>query len=46
MKFEGNGGKLKQKVVESFGATMVRVVGFKELYEAWENQCRSQIDDF
>jgi uncharacterized UBP type Zn finger protein len=25
---------------------MVRVVGFKELYEAWENQCRSDIENF
>lgn len=25
---------------------MVRVVGFKELYEAWENQCRSEIENF
>jgi len=27
----------KQKVLDSFAAVMVRVIGFKELYEAWEN---------
>lgn len=36
----------RQKVLDSFAAVMVRVVGFKELYEAWENQCRSDIENF
>ena len=33
-------------MLDSFAAVMVRVVGFKELYEAWENQCRSTIENF
>jgi hypothetical protein len=36
----------RQKVLDSFAAVMVRVVGFKELYEAWENQSRSEIENF
>lgn len=36
----------RQRVLDSFAAVMVRVVGFKELYEAWENQCRSVVENF
>ena len=38
--------KVKQQVVDSFAAILVRVIGFKEIYEAWENQYQSAIDEF
>ena len=46
--FKGQDGsdKVKETVIDSFAAIMVRVVGFKEIYEAWENQYQSYIDDF
>lgn len=34
----------KQKVQDSFAATLIRVIGFKEVYEAWESQCRSAVE--
>ena len=34
----------KQKIQDSFAATLIRVIGFKEVYEAWESQCRSAIE--
>lgn len=40
MTFSHTDGKVqhtKQKIMDSFAAIMIRVVGFKELYEAWEN---------
>lgn len=48
MKFKGSDGveKVKENLIDSFAAIMVRVIGYKELYEAWENQYTSQIDDF
>lgn len=48
MKFKGSDGaeKVKETLIDSFAAIMVRVIGYKELYEAWENQYTSQIDDF
>jgi len=48
MKFKGSDGaeKMKETLIDSFAAIMVRVIGYKELYEAWENQYTSQIDDF
>ena len=46
--FTGADGKQKTKetVIDSFAAILVRVIGFKEIYEAWENQYRSTIDDY
>ena len=38
--------KQKEKVIDSFAAILVRVVGFKDVYEAWETQYKSAIDDF
>lgn len=38
--------KVVEKIVDSFAAILIRVVGFKEIYEAWENQYQSAIDDF
>ena len=37
--FKGQDGteKLKETVTDSFAAILIRVVGFKEIYEAWEN---------
>jgi hypothetical protein len=35
---------VKQKVMDSFTATLIRVIDFKELYEAWESQCRSTVE--
>ena len=48
MKYKGSDGteKVKETLIDSFAAIMVRVIGYKELYEAWENQYTSQIDDF
>jgi hypothetical protein len=39
MKFKGSDGveKVKENLIDSFAAIMVRVIGYKELYEAWEN---------
>ena len=34
----------KQKITNSFAATLIRVVGFKEIYEAWENQIQSDVE--
>jgi len=36
--FKGQDGaeKVKETVIDSFAAILVRVVGFKDLYEAWE----------
>lgn len=46
--FNGADGqmKVKENVIDSFAAILVRVVGFKEIYEAWENQYQSIIEDF
>jgi hypothetical protein len=43
MKYKGQDGieKVKETLIDSFAAIMVRVIGFKELYEAWENQYTS-----
>ena len=42
---ESDGRKtVKQKVCDSFTATLIRVIGFKELYEAWESQCRTAVE--
>jgi len=48
MTYTGEDGLLKQKenVIDSFAAILVRVVGYKDVYEAWENQYKSAIDDF
>lgn len=35
---------IKQRVSDKFTATLIRVIGFKELYEAWESQCRSVVE--
>ena len=44
---DGSGKEvLKEKVTESFAAIMVRVIGFKDIYSAWEEQWISTIDDF
>jgi len=46
--FKGTDGLIKEKetVLDSFAAILVRVVGFKDLYEAWEEQYQSTIDGF
>ena len=46
--FKGQDGteKVKETVIDSFAAILVRVVGFKDLYEAWEQQYQSTIEDF
>ena len=36
--------KEKQKIEDSFAATLIRVIGFKEIYEAWENQIHSDVE--
>ena len=36
----------KHKILDSFAAIMVRVIGFKDLYEAWESQVRSEFENF
>ena len=33
-------------MIDSFAAILVRVVDFKEIYQAWEKQYKSDIDDF
>ena len=33
-------------LVDSFATIMVNVIGYKEIYEAWENEYKSTIDDF
>ena len=32
--------------MDSFATIMVGVIGYKEVYEAWENEFKSVIDDF
>ena len=46
--FKGGDGqeKTKETVIDSFAAILIRVIGFKEIYEAWEEQYQSYIDDF
>lgn len=34
----------KQKITDSFAATLIRVIGFKEIYEAWESQIQSDVE--
>lgn len=48
MKYQGADGtqKIKEKLVDSFATIMVGVIGYKEVYEAWENEYKSVIDDF
>ena len=38
--------EVRERVVENFAAIMVRVVGFNELYSAWETQVEGVIDDY
>jgi len=46
--FQGADGlqKVKETVIDSFAAILIRVVGFKEIYEAWEQQYQSFIDEY
>ena len=48
MQYQGADGnqKIKEKLVDSFATIMVGVIGYKEIYEAWENEYKSTIDDF
>ena len=38
--------KVKEKIIDSFAAILIRVIGFKDLYTAWEDQVVSVIDDY
>lgn len=38
--------KVKEKIIDSFAAILIRVIGFKDLYTAWEDQVISVIDDY
>ena len=48
MKYQGADGaqKITDKMVDSFATIMVGVIGYKEVYEAWENEYKSTIDEF
>lgn len=48
MKYQGADGtqKVKENLVDSFATIMIGVIGYKEIYEAWENEYKSTIDDF
>lgn len=35
---ENGNSKTTEKVEEQFAAILIRVIGFKEIYEAWENE--------
>lgn len=45
--YDGPDGKqvCREKITESFAAIMVQVIGFKDLYSAWEDQIYSTIND-
>jgi hypothetical protein len=36
----------EERIIESFAAIMIRIVGFKEIYEAWENQYQTIISEY
>lgn len=38
--------KCKEKIIETFAAIMIRVIGFKDLYTAWEEQIVDEINDY
>ena len=43
---EDNKSCSHEKIEQSFAAIMVGVIGFKDLYSAWENQIISTIPDY
>lgn len=46
--YTGSDGKNRsiEKVVDNFAAIMVNVIGFKDVFNAWEEQVETTIDDF
>ena len=46
--YTGSDGKNREieKIQDSFAAIMIRVIGFKDIYSAWESQVISIIDDY
>mmetsp|Transcript_17901 Transcript_17901/g.30438 ORF Transcript_17901/g.30438 Transcript_17901/m.30438 type:complete len:723 (+) Transcript_17901:935-3103(+) len=46
--YDGQDGtkQVRERIIDSFAAILVRVVGFNELYDAWEQQFISVIEDF
>jgi hypothetical protein len=48
IKYTGSDGKNRriEKVVDSFAAIMVNVIGHKDVLNAWEEQLTTVIEDF
>jgi len=38
--------KTKESVTDVFATILIRVIGFKEIYEAWEEQYQSALEDY
>ena len=46
--YQGSDGKSRaiEKVIDSFAAILIRVVGYKDAFNAWEDQMISVIDEY
>lgn len=46
--YKGNDGseKIKESITDVFATILIRVIGFKEIYEAWEEQYRAALEDY